>query len=135
MKHIALAMTMIAALVAAYVYLSAASEGGGGWFMILLFFWVMGPFALTGAAVWWLMGRNGLPGKLLLWVAVALCALATWAYVDGFYFDMDAQNGLLFLFVPLYQGVVAGCCALVALVLPVLLSRRKRDAGPADRLE
>ena len=36
-----------------------------------------------------------------------LSALALYGYVDGFFIHIDAQSGILFIFIPIYQTIIA----------------------------
>ena len=89
------------------------------------------PFAVLAVSPYLVLARlaRGLKhdvakSRVLLIVALLVTLPAIWFYIQGFIVEPDAQSGLLFVFLPIYQfivGVVAG----VAAWLLVMAFRRR----------
>ena len=81
--------------------------------------WASTPY--IAIALWARKPRASFAAVLVLFVVLlALAILGFWIYIDGFFFHADAQSGLLFIFVPMWQW--AGL--LPALVAALLLEAR-----------
>lgn len=97
----------------------------GRWAMIL-------PFAVLAVSPYLIIarlarriGHDAVKSRALLAVAVLVTAPAVYIYVLGFLVEPDAQSGLLFVFIPIYQ-LLAGTVAGMAIWLFVSAARRWR---------
>ncbi len=78
------------------------------WLVSLVFgAWVVSPY--------WFLFRTlskGEPNlvreRAVLLLSIGLACFGLSIYYDGFFVHLDAQNGLLFLFIPLWQWVAVG---------------------------
>jgi MFS family permease len=94
-----------------------------GGFVVALGFlvWSMLPFCAAAAA---LRKSRSTAGSVCMVLIAIACAVAAFAYVDGFYIHLDAQSALLFVVVPLLQGIIVGPLYAIA----ALASRRSAAA-------
>ena len=76
------------------------------WFAIALGGWVTLPFVLAWGAV--RMMRKVRGTLAVLGITSAATAMSTWLYFDAFILHPDAQGGLIFLFLPLWQSASDG---------------------------
>lgn len=97
----------------------------GRWAMIL-------PFAVLALSPYLVIARlarrlahDVVKSRALLAVAILVTAPAIFFYVMGFLVEPDAQSGLLFVFLPIYQFLV-GALAGMAIWLFVSAARRWR---------
>ncbi len=78
------------------------------WLLSLVFgAWVVSPY--------WFLFNTSLKGEpnlvreiAVLLLSIGLACFGLSIYYDGFFVHLDAQNGLLFLFIPLWQWVAVG---------------------------
>lgn len=92
-----------------------SADGGGGSTALLLI-----PFALAALSPYVLVAwiatrasaRDGFQSWVLLILAILITVPAAWIYVLGFIVEPDAQSGLLFVFIPVYQ-YLAGAVVLM----------------------
>lgn len=114
----AVAIATGAVLVLAILFTIALSLHVGDWTdtrlgNLLLTGWAVSPY-VAFLVLYLTVCADGGPaawvGAVGSWLAVAFGVAA---FVDGFFIHLDAQNGLLFIFVPLYQWAAFGCVALV----------------------
>lgn len=102
-----------------------SGQGGGGWLVLAAF----AAFALSPYAALALAARKAAPrpsgAAIVLAVGVLVTVAAAWFYVLGFFIEPDAQSGLLFIFLPVYQYIVGGVIGLT-LALLVAAVRRMR---------
>lgn len=116
-----------AGLIFTTVLMLYASEpwnaGVGRWAMIL-------PFAVLALSPYLVIARLArrlahdlVKSRALLAVAILVTAPAIYFYVMGFLVEPDAQSGLLFVFLPIYQ-FFAGAIAGMAIWLLVSAYRR-----------
>lgn len=90
----------------------------GAAFMIGLMTWAASPYALLA----WVMRRpRDCPGAAitLFVTTLAVALFAVVVYADTVFFHPDAQGGLVFLFIPLWQWVGAAAGLIVASQLDV----------------
>jgi hypothetical protein len=77
--------------------------------------------------------RERIPPVAVLVAAFAVSAFAAWVYSVAIFFAarLDAQTGLLFLFIPIWQfaGIV-GVAFVTALVLAIRANRAKNSSQP-----
>jgi hypothetical protein len=87
------------------------SSDPGSWALVpaLMLFglWALLPYALLYTFARRIKGVRRGPLALLA-VALVTSALGLAIYIDGFFIAPDPQSGLLFIFIPVYQLVVAG---------------------------
>jgi hypothetical protein len=103
---------------------SADGAGGGGALLLV-------PFALAAlspyAILAWLANRAR-AGTLASWAVLVIAVLITvpaiWIYVLGFIVEPDAQSGLLFVFIPIYQYLVGGAGLIVTAIARAVLGKR-----------
>lgn len=95
------------------------------WAMIL-------PFAVLALSPYLVIARlsralshDAVKSRVLLGVAILVTAPALFFYVMGLVIEPDAQSGLLFVFLPIYQ-FIAGAVAGMAIWLFVSAARRWR---------
>lgn len=100
--------------------------------------WAMGPGGLLVLAAFvafavspyfaLVVGARRTTDRRAGWVALAIALVitipASFLYILGFFVQPDAQAGLLFLFVPAYQFLVAGAVALVGAIVVQLTGKR-----------
>ena len=105
-------------------------DPGGAVFMALLALWTVSPYALLAAAARFGRFRTatwGSPAVLIL-----LGCYGNLAYADvnfHFWSESDAQEGLVFVFMPLLQNIVAGGATGVLLAVGIWLNHREKKAG------
>lgn len=126
--RIAYAVAAAGAIVTTVLMLYASepwNTGVGRWATIL-------PFAVLALSPYLVMarlarrfGRDVVKSRALLAVAILVTAPAIFFYVMGFLVEPDAQSGLLFVFLPIYQ-FLAGAVAGMAIWLFVSAARRWR---------
>ena len=77
--------------------------------MAAILAWAVSPYVgLAGMVTWGTKDRLSL--GIVAVACLVLVAFGVVSFIDGFYFHLDALNGLLFLFVPFWQWI-----ALIAL--------------------
>jgi hypothetical protein len=90
--------------------------------LLLFFLWAVSPVVVLAGVAYKFESRSGRAIELMLLGAVCVLALSAAAvYQVGFFGGHpDAQSGLLFVFVPLYQWLAVA----VVLVLLAVIARR-----------
>lgn len=78
--------------------------------------WAALPWLACGFAVRWL-SRSRAASALMLAASALLCAATAWLLVDTLFVHIDAQGGLVFLFLPVWQLVALAPCVGAALWL------------------
>lgn len=92
-------------------------------FMVGLIAWCVSPYVVVALAA--RAPRASLSAALaLLATTIAVAGFAAVVYVDAFFIHLDAQGGLVFLFVPIVQWLGAA----VGIVATHLLDRRVAKA-------
>lgn len=100
--------------------------GAGGLAVLAAFgLFAVAPYAALAMVARRLTGRAEGWAALITALLIALPAGAI--YVLGFFVQPDAQSGLLFLFVPIYQGLAGLAAVLISAI--VLRLVRARDRG------
>lgn len=67
-------------------------------------------------------------GKVLVLSAVVVSVFGgLYIYHQGFYVNLDAQNALLFIFIPVFQDVLAVIVFIIAGVLQLALKKGKNE--------
>ena len=78
--------------------------------------WVVSPYLLLLFAVWFF--RKNKIIRNVLFVGTLLIVLpGIIGYIDAFFIHMDAQGGLIFIFLPLYQICLTGIFILIAVFI------------------
>ena len=93
-----------------------AAFDAGGWLVLGAFM----AFAVSPYVALAIVARR-LRGRAVGWAAFAAALLmtvpASILYVLAFFVEPDAQSGLLFIFMPLYQFLAGGAAALITAIL------------------
>lgn len=77
-------------------------NGDGSGELMAIGAWAASPYVGLAALVAWAT-KDRLSLGIVTVGCLILVAFGLFAFIDGFYFHLDAQNGLLFLFVPFWQ--------------------------------
>jgi hypothetical protein len=115
----ALAITLVVAILVHWGFmLWAGDPDTGEWWALILPFalWGAAPFTGLGLAAWFAR-RSRAAIWLLLGVSLLLTVASALLLWDAFVASTDAQSGLVFVFLPIYQLVIAIPSAAVALFL------------------
>lgn len=102
-----------------------SAEGSGAGALVLV------PFALGAlspyAVLAWLATRvraDAFRSWVLLVIALVITVPAIWLYVLGFLIEPDAQSGLLFVFIPVYQYVIGGVLMALGAIARAVFRKR-----------
>ena len=125
MKTVTLCIVLVSAVISIFTFVTNVDWRSGGLFIFGMLLWMILPYFIVAFVS---RMRRNLFGSILLLLASIVCVIATIIYIDGFYIDLDAQNGLLFIFIPIYQIFFVGllCAATV-----IASSRLKAEQGAA----
>lgn len=115
------AVALVGALATAAVILYASRPGSSGsvLFVAGVLLWSLLPYLILSLAA----KRAAPQGRWAVSLAILTCAITgitLCMYVAGIFVDPDAQAGLMFVFFPAYQNVLAG----VLWVVSLLVTRR-----------
>lgn len=115
----ALVVTLAVAVLVHWGFMLWAGEpANGAWWSLVLPFAVWGAAPFTGLALAaWFARRSRAALWLLLAVSLLLTVGSALLLWDAFVANSDAQSGLLFVFLPIYQLLVAIPAAAIALFL------------------
>src|SRR5665213_2093884 len=111
MRAVRITGIVLGSIYAAYVAFVMLSASGGSSRttnvvpLLLFFSWALSPVVVLAGVAYKSEGRTGRAIELVRFAAVcALVLFGAAVYQDGFFGSHpDAQSGLLFVFVPLYQ--------------------------------
>jgi hypothetical protein len=121
LRHASRIIALLMSFATAGLLLKAADLSAGlTLFLVILLAWCVSPYALIALA---LRGRWGSTEAVLVAFAttIAVCGFALYIYIITFFVKPDAQGGLVFLFVPLWQWIGA----LAGLGVAWVIERRK----------
>lgn len=115
-------IALLMAIATAWLLLKAADlSGGSALFLVFLLGWCVSPYALVALAPgrpW----RSTEAALVAFATTVAASGFALYVYIVAFLVHPDAQGGLVFLFIPLWQWIGA----LLGLGVAWLVERRPR---------
>jgi hypothetical protein len=101
------------------------------WLIVAGFaFWAAGPYVALGVLN--ILSKSRVGRLLILVVSLLTVGLGLAEYYDAFFVHLDAQSGLVFVFIPLFQWGVTGLLLSAWAVLEVrrMLMKRKSPEGP-----
>ena len=109
-------LAILASVVTFGIMLYAGEPSSIEWWFAALFFaaWGVSPYACL-AIISVRVREKGVASLVSLIGVCALAGFGLYAYLDGFFVHLDAQNGLLFVFIPFLQWV--GCVLVGAICL------------------
>jgi len=85
-----------------------------------LWVWLVAPYIYISALI--SITTNRMTLRVILIISSILGCLGTWVFVDALYLNVDAQGGLVLLFVPVWQLAI-----LMLTTIPIYLSRKQRE--------
>jgi hypothetical protein len=126
-KTITVTLSALAAVITLglMIYAGQGLKHGIAWWLGFLAFagWTISPYGFLIISSY-LLVNNTKQSVVLLICSILIILFGMVIYYDGFFIHIDAQNALLFIFIPLYQWIGCG----ISLGLAKLTGREKRSS-------